>query len=103
MKVSNNMKKINKSQIVDIINNDTEISKLVINKVINSFINNFSLILKNSNSLYIPNIGEFYSYKEEPSKYTRNDRKYTSYNIRYTPSTTLIKTLNNTSNTTISL
>lgn len=97
------MKKINKSQLVDIINNDTKISKVIVNEVLNSFISNFSLILKSSNSLYINNLGEFSIYREEPSKYSRNDRKYFSYAVSYTPSVTLIKTLNNTSNTTISL
>ena len=50
------MKKINKSQIVDIINKDTGVSKVVINQILNSFINTFPLILKNSNSIYINNI-----------------------------------------------
>lgn len=97
------MKKINKSQIVDIINKDTGVSKVIINQILNSFITTFPLILKNSNSIYINNIGEFGIYKEDPSKYTRYDRKYTSYNVKYTPSVTLVKTLNNTSNNTLSL
>lgn len=97
------MKKITKSQIVDIINNDTNISKNTINLVLNSFVSNFSLILKNNNSIYINNLGEFSMYKESPSKYCRNDRKYTNYNINYTPSVTLIKTLNNTTNNIVSL
>lgn len=97
------MKKITKSQIVDIINNDTNVSKNTVNLVLNSFISNFSLILKNNNSIYINNLGEFSMYKELPSKYCRNDRKYTNYNINYVPSVTLIKTLNNTTNNIVSL
>lgn len=89
--------------MVDIINSETKISKVIVNQVINSFINNFSLVLKHSNSLYINNIGEFYMSEQESSKYTRYDRRYTNYKINYIPSVTLLKTLNNTSINTLSL
>ena len=97
------MKKINRSQLIDLINLDTKIPKGVIRAVFKSFISNFPTIMKNSNALYIDGIGEFNIDKEAPSKYTRHDRKYFSYTVSYKPSQVLIKTLNNNHDTTISL
>lgn len=95
--------KINKSQLEEIVSKDTKISRKVVNLVINSFIENLGLALKSSNVVNVTNLGKFSLERETPSKYSRHDRKYSSYSVLYTPSITLTQTLNNTPNDTISL
>ena len=85
---------VNKNQVVDIINEDTGVPKHIIKKVLNSFILNLPLIIKN-NDVKISKFGKFSKAEVLKSKFSRKDRLNKKYEVVFKPSYYINNNINN--------
>lgn len=88
------MIKINKNRLIKLINLNTNVNKKIIERVFNSLIDNIVLSLKNHSKIEIYKLGTFELKELEPKAHTPNKHRHVKYDVKFTPSYSLIKILN---------